>query len=419
MSDAPPAWQRWLDALTPVRLLLIGGALRLVWLLACRNEPYSDQGLYHQAASAIAAGKGFVDTYGEPHGWWPVGYPAALSPFYILFGPGPVAAHIANFVFGILLVGGVYAFAREMFGERSARLAGLLAAVSPTFVMLTTVHASEVLFVVLAVWGSWALARAVHQPERDVPYCALGALIVGLSAYVRAPGLLMAAVYPVLALFSRVKFVRLLALSVMIGAIAIAVLIPWGFRTQREFGTFQIVSMNGGSNLWMGNNPDTDGGYMPLPDWARGRHLPEREKDLRDRAVAFITEDPVRYVKLCVRRTLMTLRSDTISTVWNERGMAKWGAPALVTSLFKLVTSGFFYAVWLALFATLFARRKQWSRYDLVMLGTVIASGFTFVVIVGGNRYHLPLAPYLWVWLSSAALLLTSTRSEGASPVAP
>ena len=62
-------------------IVAIAAVLRLAWLWFCPNEPISDQLVYHQAATAIASGQGFVEPNGQPHGWWPVGYSAALAPF--------------------------------------------------------------------------------------------------------------------------------------------------------------------------------------------------------------------------------------------------------------------------------------------------------------------------------------------------
>lgn len=405
----------WLQWWTLPRLLLLGFATRLLWLLLCQNEPTSDQVVYLQAARSMAGGDGFVDELGRPHGWWPVGYPAALTPFFWLLGPAVRSGYVANLVFGLVLIAGIHALARELFGETAGRLAAFVGAVQPTFVLLTTILASENLFVAIAAWGSWALVRAVHRPRHALAYCALGGVLIGLSAYVRAPGLLLSAVFPVLALLSKWKWSRVVPLSALIGGLAIATLVPWGIRTQHAFGTFQLVSMNGASNLWMGNNPESNGGYMPLPERVRGMGIVKREEFLRAEAVDFIKNHPGAYAQRCMRRIWMTLRSDTIASVWNETGISAWGGRVGVVA-FKLICSGAYFALWLALLLSLYVRRGHWSRYDTLMLGTLVASGFTFVVIVGGNRYHLPMAPYLWVWLSGwARAPAASSRSAVAT----
>lgn len=217
-SDNPKAdWLR-LEWWTVTRILVAGIALRVLWLLLCNNEPTSDQVSYHHAAQNLARGLGFIDDDGAPQGWWPVGYPAALTPFYWVLGLDARSGHVANVFFGAALISGVYMLARELFGARAGKLAALIAAFNPTFVLLTTVLATENLFVALAVWGSWTLVRAVHEPARQWQLCLLGGVVIGVSAYVRAPGLLLAGLFPVLALLSRMTLLRVVALSVLIGA---------------------------------------------------------------------------------------------------------------------------------------------------------------------------------------------------------
>ena len=84
--------------------------------------------IYHQAAIALARGEGFVETSGQPHGWWPVGYSAALAPFYWLFGEAPRVGHVANLVFGLAAV---FALHRLAFG-----LAGPAVAAHPGDVLV-------------------------------------------------------------------------------------------------------------------------------------------------------------------------------------------------------------------------------------------------------------------------------------------
>ena len=381
-------------------LLLLAFALRLGWLWLCPNQPVSDQSVYHQAAIAIAHGDGFVELDGRPHGWWPVGYSAAMAPFYWLLGDSPRSGHVANLLFGVALVAAVFRLALELFGRRAAWLAGLLAAVNPTAVLMTTVLALENLYAPMVV-GALAIlvggARAAAPTWRRV--AAVGVLL-GLAAYVRAPAVLLLVTIPCWALVNGRGWLRGVGYGAAAAALALLVLLPWGLRTKACFGTFQLVSMNGMSNLWMGNHPGTDGGYHELPADVASLTIPERERELGARAIAFIVEQPGQYLQNCLRRAVMTLRSDTIAVGWNETGLAARGLQSLSMPL-KLLTSGAFFLIGAAAIWSCWRRRRDLGRADLLLALVLAVLAFPFVAIVGGNRYHLPMAPLLWVLVAA------------------
>lgn len=403
-----------------IAALTVGSVLRVSWLLLCPNQPSSDQIVYHRAAGALARGVGFVDEGGRALGWWPVGYPAALAPFYRLLGDSPTSGHWANAVFGIALIAFAFALGRELWDERVGVAAALLVALYPTFIVLTTVTASEALFMPLAVLSSFLLVRAAKRSaagDSPLPYLLTAGLVIGLSVYVRAPGVLLVAIYPVYALATRAKLARTALQTVLVGAVVIATLLPWGFRTQQHFGTFQLVSMNGGSNLWMGNHEGSEGGYVPLPDAMSTLPLPAREQLLRDRAVRFVLDNPKQYAALCVKRVLSTLRSDTIFARWNEVGIrARFGESA-VAHVKALCTLGYFAAFGLLAF-TLLVRRRVLGAPDLVPIAALAVLSVPFVLIVGGNRYHVPLAPYVLVWAAAATQLRRFVPAAQPAPAA-
>jgi 4-amino-4-deoxy-L-arabinose transferase-like glycosyltransferase len=396
---------RVLDRIGLPHALVIAAVLRLSWLLACPNEPTSDQLVYHHAARDLARGLGFVDADGNPHGWWPVGYPAALVPSYWLLGPSPASGYWANVIFGLMLVAACHALTRQFFGDRAANLAALVVATYPTFVLLTTVTASEVIFMPLAVVGTLLLVHAVKASDwraRALVLCASAGVVIGMSAYVRAPGILLAAVYPAYALASGQRLPQIALQSLVVGAMAIVVLLPWGFRNHEHFGSFQLVSMNGGANLWMGNHEGGDGSYAPTPAGISALPIPERDLRLRTMAVDFIRESPARYALLCVKRTWMTLRSDTIAGEWNVPGIRARFGHAAVAPFKVLCTLAYLAGVGLLAFA-LVRRRRALGPADAALLVAVIVAAAPFVLIVGGNRYQMPIVPYLLIWAASAA----------------
>lgn len=390
-------WRRLLAASGTCKLpaiLLLAGLLRLLWIWFCPNQPISDQDVYHQAATAIARGEGFVDTDGQPHGWWPVGYSAALAPFHWLFGDAPRVGHFANLLFGLAAVFALHRLALAVAGPAVAAISALLLALHPTAVMMTTVQALENLYIPIVLSALALLVRSEgSSSSRWRAVLATGALL-GLGAYVRAPSLLLLAMVPLWLLVTRVGLWRITVSSAVSAAVALLLLLPWGVRTSQHFGSFRIVSMNGMSNLWMGNHAGSDGGYNPLPAEVAGLSVPEREKELGARAIAFIREHPGQYLLLCVNRCIRTLGTDTIAVTWNEPGLATRGATALTKPLKALTTAAWWLLAAAALWS-LWRRRQALDRGDFLLLACLAVLAFPFVAIVGGNRYHLPLGPIL------------------------
>lgn len=154
---------------------------------------------------------------------------------------------------------------------------------------------------------------------------------------------------------------------------------------------------------------------MRFPPSLRGRgvSIPERERVLGAEALRFIRENPGRYLTLCANRVWYTMRSDTIAVVWNEPGLQRLGGHATEVVL-KVICTLAFFATWGWLLVTLYLRRHFLSPGDALMLAAIAASGVTFVMILGGNRFNLPTQPYVWVWLSSWILLATPPRGEPA-----
>ena len=392
-------------------ILLLAVILRLGWVAVCPNEPVSDQFIYHVSAERIVSGAGFVDDSGGPQGFWPVGYPAMLAACYALAGVDLRVAFALNLVLGVLLVWGVHALARRLGLRREADLAALLAAVHPTLVMYTTVIASENAFLAGVAWMAALLVQAGERRSwARVAVCGVG---VGLLTYVRPTAVLLPAVYVLSALRSHAGWGRMVGGAALIGVLAFLVLVPWGVRNLEAFGSFNVLSSNGGSNLWMGNHDGTEGGYEALPPEVAGMNYGERDHYLGDIAKRFILDDPLRYGGLCLERIVMTLRSDTIATVWNRVGIERTFGDGAERVL-KLVTTGVHYLLWLVALAGLVkpARRAGTGGAAVILWTLVALLAVPFVFIVGGNRYHLPLIPVLLV-LAAMTLVRCSEFRAG------
>jgi hypothetical protein len=178
---------------------------------------------------------------------------------------------------------------------------------------------------------------------------------------------------------------------------------PWSYRSIALFDRFVLVSANGGVNLWMGNNPESTGGYMDLPDKQFPNEV-DRDHYYGREAVRFILSHPIEYAKLSVRRATTTYDRETIGVAWNERGLSsKYSGTLLVT--LKRISSAYWWAV---LFLGLAGIILIIRRGLLLPLWPVLAACAYFaafpILTVAMDRYHVPIDPMLAIFAAYALL---------------
>lgn len=407
-QSRPGAWT------SPWLILLVAFALRALWAAAVPIEPLSDAVLYDAFARSIASGQGYAFPDGQLTLYWPVGAPALYAAVYGLFGPQHGALLGLNLLLGTAAVGLTSLLARRVSGSVVvAALAGWLMALWPGLIQYTTVLASELPFIVLLLlalqallaerWPAWARALG------------FGLAICGAS-FVRPVALPLIVLLPLALMLQAGQ--RRAAVWILLGTllVALATIGPWAARNQRLTGHAVLISANGGANLWMGNNPQSDGGYMPLLPGAYANEV-ERDRFHGQLARRYIAEHPGRYLQLCVKRFITTYGRETIGVVWNQKGLERrWGSRVLTP--LKALASGY----WLAVFALAWAgvgltlRRRPGA----VLSPWLLTAGLMLLVpilTVSQDRYHLPLAPF--VALAAAIALNTWAEARARRPSTP
>jgi hypothetical protein len=189
--------------------------------------------------------------------------------------------------------------------------------------------------------------------------------------------------------------------SVLAALSASLLFAPWAYRSVALFDRFVLVSANGGVNLWMGNNPESTGGYMALPD---KRFLNEVDRDhyYGHEALNFIQLHPVEYAKLSLNRAMMTYSRETIGIVWNEKGLSsKFSSESLLT--LKRISSAYWWVLIIVGFAGIvFVIRRQlaWPLWPVLAAFTYLAA-FP-ILTVGMDRYHVPVDPMVAIFAACA-----------------
>jgi 4-amino-4-deoxy-L-arabinose transferase-like glycosyltransferase len=359
--------------------------------------------VYHTGAVSIAGGHGFAYSNGEPIGFWPVGYSALIGGAYWIFGPSLRVSYVVNVILGIASIFAVHRFARWLYDERVAMLSAWITALYPTFILYTTIVASENVFIPLVVAAVYVALRAARGPGRGREVLLAGALL-GLSVLVRPTAFLLPAVPLVMGLAMGNQILRSLAVTATIVLVMVLLSIPWGLRNENVFGRFNLTSFNGGINLWMGNHPGSDGRYAAIPDAYAALPIAERDAALKQTAIEFISRHPLEFVRLAVLRTGVTMRAETIASVWNSVGIERtFGSSGIFK--FKIACTLGYYLVLVGAAIALAkdALAGRFAQRELVLASILIVLSLPFVVIVGQDRYHLPLVPFLIIAASSMA----------------
>ncbi|AUX20036.1 hypothetical protein SOCEGT47_004990 [Sorangium cellulosum] len=350
------------DLLFSALAFLLALLPRLYVAIAWAREPVWDGHYYDFGARRIAAGLGYSDDLivgGQPvwHPWchYPVGYSGFLGLVYRLFGTGPHVATIANAVVGALLVVVVHRLARYATTPARARVAALLAALSPGLIVYAALLMTEPLAALGLVTAPWLLARDAAR-GRLVRGAVLAGAALGLTALVRPQSLLCAPAFALLALRAPgaaagagaraatgvgvraatgagaraglAAWKRAAQVVVLSSAAALAVVAPWTIRNCRVMDGCALVSTNGGWNLAIGAFPRATGRFETL---RAGDGCPiARGQVAQDRCwmaagLAWIKADPVRWLGLIPKKLSYTFDHESFPIGYlGEANPAAW-----------------------------------------------------------------------------------------------
>lgn len=374
--------------------IVIGTILRLIWAIGVPVMPVSDSHAYDIFAKNLANGKVYGWDGYTPTAYWPPGTSFIYSIFYRLFDHNYLPIVIFNILIGVMIIGVASYLAKKWFNPQVAIITAWILALWPAQIQFTTVLASELPFTLLMLWS----LQLWLDETVTLKYRAIGvALILAIACYIRPT----AGLVPFLLLFTRAiqtKEIFKTAIATVVMLLIITLLIsPWSYRNTQSFGQFTTISTNGGPVLWMGNNPQANGGYMSLPPEVKGMNEAERNKYLKSKAVENIKSEPLLFIKRSIFRLFDTYNRQTISIAWNQSGIKyKYGERVLLP--IKIINQIY----WLTILGLsliglfLFANQQGWFIF-LTHPISLMWGYFTLIhlAMLSNDRYIFPILPMI------------------------
>ncbi len=354
--------------------------------------PSLDELYHHVWASSIASGNiGFPTAFFRA----PL-YPYLLGGVYRIFGDGVWAPRIVQGLFGILGCLLVYILTERVSGDRrSALFAGIIIALSP---MPALFESRLLLDWMLIPLGALVLILFLDAAEKRPATSLFAGFAAGLFAIAR-PNIL--AVFPFMLIWLFIASIkpnsrRILKIALAVLGLAIPILPVAAHNIAMD--SHALVSTQGGLNLYLGNNAETDGITPILPghggDWTvldawraaeseAGRSLDADGMDnfYRKKVFRFALDNPGTELRLLCRKFLLLL------SVF-EHGNN--GSPEFFKKLSPPLRSPFKWGFLLPLCA-LALPLLRWNKRLSLMLIWLIFYGATVVIFFVNARFRLPL----------------------------
>jgi 4-amino-4-deoxy-L-arabinose transferase-like glycosyltransferase len=385
--------------------------LRLAWAIWIPVVPLSDSVAYDTFANMIATHGVFGWTPSQPSSFWPVGTSALYAALYTLFGHHFIAIVGFNNILSTIVVGLTIWLARLFFDNETAIVAGSILAIWPSEVAYVTILASELPFTFFVLLGycAWFSPRL-----SDLSRGATSGLAFAAATYVRPVALLL----PILLWLTNLRDFHKLRgqLSVMLLAMAvIAVCIaPWSIRNTRLYGHFMLLSSNGGVVLWEGNNPDSVGVDMAVPDYVVKLTEYERDKELSAAALRYITDHPVAFVLRTAKKAILLHLNETIAVHWNAEGIKQRIGESAILPLKLLMQAYWSLLLLLALagIVVLIQNNGPIPTFMHPIVATWIYFTAVYSVMLVQDRYHFPSHPLI-AMLAAIAIVSAVRRVQG------
>jgi hypothetical protein len=433
-------------------IMLTFYVIGLAWILYADNIPWADADFYFRGAKSLAEGDGYLHPFrGEdrPTAFHPVGYPWFVAQVWNLAGVDTSgcdvttwpdldgcdtmiqAGQFANLLLATVNIGLVFVLAWLIKGPRTALLSAGIYAIIPSRIFFTSALMSEEAFVAAVLSGIIALVYGVRHPDR-VWISAVGfGFAIAAATFIRPLGIVLLPL-PLILLFSK-SVDRSIPLTQfgLAAAIAVVALLPWTIRNHNEVGGWNLVSNNGGINLWIGCHLNDDGSLASngkWMDWWSGNAPSEintpdergNDREAQRLALQCMREEPLAFARLSLLKGLYTFREDWeyVSKWALNHDLPERSTESIVSEGVEEAFGYFSNSVYITLLPLAVVGALAFFFGPSVFRG-VIGAAFAALALIplaffGEPRFHVPLFPIISIWAAEGVfIVLHGLRSVG------
>lgn len=264
-------------------------------------------------------------------------YPYFLAAIYWVFGHSLTPVKIIQCLLGTATALFIFGSTVNVLGRTQGLIAGLIAASYPTFIFYDCMLMKETLGLFFATAAFYALTGI--SAKTSIPRLLGAGMLFGLAVLTRGNLLLFVPfLLGTLLLQARWSQARAPWLSPLcVGCGILLIISPITIRNRVVGGEWILVTAQGGANLYIGNNPYSDGAAGRPPylraspefeqidfhyhaEQAVGRTLTKKEANAywKAEAMKFICENPGTAVRLLWRKTKLFFNYYEIPDNYNQ-----------------------------------------------------------------------------------------------------
>ncbi len=375
--------------------------VRLITLAQLRHEPFwnllfGDGAQYDEWAKRIAGG----DWIGSGVFYQSPLYPYLLGTLYATLGRSLTLVRVLQCVGDSLACALTGVTTERLFGRTSGIAAGVLMALyGPSLFFDAVIQKSALDVLLVAMLAFCALGSAETLTVRRCFFCGAAA---GLLALNRENAILL---IPIVVIWCWTKAVRRQAALVTVTCGVAVILLPVALRNAAVGHEFHLTTSQFGPNLYIGNNDQANGTYVPLRKGHGNAAFEQRDAtELAEHALGrTLTPGEVsaywragQSLRLIARKVLLLVNSTEVADTEDPYTYAE-SSPVLKLAV-ALVNFGL-----LASLAALgvFVTRREWRKHLLVYVwGLAYLCGMLPFFVL--DRYRYPVVPVLAILAGAA-----------------
>lgn len=408
----------------PLVIFLAAFFIRLVYLIQSKSNPafyypMVDE-LWHLNWAKEIIGGNFWGNDAYFRG--PL-YPYFLALLLKITGGDLFWSRLLQLLFGAGSAVLVFKIGQRLFSKKAAILAGFMFALYGTMIFYEAMLLIPVLFVFLNLLAVHLLL--CYKDSERFRHWWLAGFVLGLAAIARPNVLLLAPLFMLWIYLAAVKpRSRPAAFRALI--FLVGVMIPVLSVTLRNYiitGEPVLISSQGGVNLYIGNNPDTDGLTMLMPELQLDESLPwteftsatrrvaeteshrtltaaEESSFWTRKAIAFIVSNPGKFIEITFKKTVyffLGFENSDQTDIYFSR---------TYSSLYSLLLWHFiiYFPFGLLMPLALVGMIHAWKERNKLILLYLFVIGYlpTVVLFLVTARHRLPVIPFLILFATVA-----------------